>query len=72
MVTAAPPPPGPRDPFSHVDRDGNPKQSFPTEHEATILVAKLEGDTGSRFTWYVCGQKPEHWHVARIRQVTKP
>lgn len=53
--------------FSHVDRAGNPKKVYETERAATIAVARLEADTGDRFDWYVCSQRPEHWHLTSRR-----
>lgn len=68
MTAPAPMPQPSRDPYSHVDATGNPKRSFETERAATIAVARVEGEQpGIRFTWYVCSQRPEHWHIAKVR-----
>lgn len=58
---------GQRAPQSHVNGDGRPKRVFETESAAMIEVQRLQIQQVGTFTWYVCGQKPEHWHLARVR-----
>lgn len=57
----------PRDPGTHVNGDGLAKRSFESVRAAAIEAARLEGETGKRFDWYVCSQRPEHWHLATRR-----
>ncbi len=56
-----------RRPFSHVNRDGLAKQSLESERAAIAYAGQLRVQTGQDFGWYVCSQRPEHWHVARRR-----
>lgn len=55
-----------RAPQSHVNADGRAKRVFESERAATIEVQRLEIQTQLRWDWYVCSQRPEHWHLARI------
>jgi hypothetical protein len=55
-----------RAPQTHVNADGLPKRVFESERAAAIEAQRLDIETRWRWTWYVCGQRPEHWHLARM------
>lgn len=67
MATQEPAAGGGRPAYSHVNADGQPKRVLTTSAEAKAYVVQLETDTGAAFGYYLCGERPEHFHVSRAR-----
>jgi hypothetical protein len=52
---------------SHVGKDGAAKATFPTEQAAQSRAVQLESITGRPFSFYLCEQRPDHWHLGSSR-----
>ena len=48
---------------SHVREDGAPKKVFETEEGAAQAANLIWAKTGKPQGYYLCEQKPSHWHV---------
>lgn len=52
-----------RDDSSHIREDGHAKITYATREEAAKAANLVWSNTGKPQAPYLCGQRPDHWHV---------